>query len=67
MAKWIKCTSFNSPNRVIYVNLEQVVSISGTEHGSGSVITYAGGEPSQFVVAESPAAIMQGEGVQSPR
>lgn len=65
MANWVKCTAFNSPDRVIYVNLDQVVSVSGTEKGSGSVITYAGTEPNQFVVSEAPAMIMQGETVRS--
>ncbi|MEJ5976651.1 hypothetical protein WG901_08395 [Novosphingobium sp. PS1R-30] len=65
MANWVKCSAFNSPDRVIYVNLDQVVSISGTENGGGSVITYAGGETNQFVVSECPAAIMQGETIRS--
>ncbi|MCW1432248.1 hypothetical protein [Novosphingobium sp. JCM 18896] len=60
MAKWIKCTALNSPDHVIYVNLDQVVSISGSVKGGGSVITYAGGETNQFVVNEAPAFILQG-------
>ena len=40
MGTWVKCKSATDPNGVVYVNLDQAISIVATS--AGTEITYAG-------------------------
>jgi hypothetical protein len=60
MGNWVKCKSAADPDEVIYVNLDQAISIAETS--IGSEITYAGRD-CVFTVGSTPAAILTGETV----
>jgi hypothetical protein len=55
MADWVKCKGPNDPNDSIYVNLDQVVSI--TPIPAGCHILYAGTEEA-FAVANRASDIL---------
>ena len=62
MANWVKCKSAADPNEVVYVNLDQVITI--VETSIGREITYAGTD-CVFSVGNTPAAILTGETVRA--
>jgi hypothetical protein len=58
MAFWIECKGYGSiAGTTIYVNLDQVVSLSGDEHAT--VVRYAGNESAEFVVAGPPLDMLR--------
>jgi hypothetical protein len=60
MANWVKCKSAADPDEVVYVNLDQAITI--VETSIGSEITYAGPD-CVFSVGNTPTAILDGETV----
>lgn len=58
MATWIECKTYGlKTEQKIFVNLDQVVSLSGDERAT--VVRYGGGEACEFVVAGSPEDILK--------
>ena len=61
MASWIECKTHGvKPDRTIFVNLDQVVSLSGDDNGT--VVRYAGGKDCEFVVVGSPQDLLKQRG-----
>jgi len=60
MSNWVKCKSAADPDDVIYVNLDQAITIVATS--IGSEISYAGAD-CVFSVGNTPAEILTGETV----
>lgn len=49
MANWIKCRRYGDGGGNVFVNLDQVVSLSGDDNAT--VVKYAGHPDAEFVVA----------------
>jgi len=60
MGNWVKCKSAADPDQVVFVNLDQAITIVPTS--IGSEITYAGTD-CVFSVGNTPADILAGETV----
>lgn len=57
MVSWIECKTYGSKaERKMFVNLDQVVSLSGDARATG--VRRAGGESRKFVVAGSPTDLL---------
>ena len=61
MPNWSICKSVTNETQRIFVNLDQVVSISDNE--KGSLITYAGSDDNCFVVGNKPDEIIANAGI----
>lgn len=61
MAQWVECKPFGGPeDATVFVNLEQVVSLSGDERAT--VVRYAGHPHGEFVVVGSARSILKAAG-----
>lgn len=64
IANWVECRAY-SGDTTIFVNLDQVVSLSGNKRAT--VVRYHGGENAEFVVATSPEKILAAANIQPLR
>ena len=58
MGSWVKCKSATDATAVVYVNLDQAISIAATS--AGTEVTYAGEQDCVLVVASTPEEILTG-------
>lgn len=59
MANWIECKRYGELGGTVFVNLDQVVSLSGDE--KATVVKYAGHLDAEFVVAGPASELLKGE------
>ena len=58
MGTWVKCKSATDANAVVYVNLDQAISIATAS--AGTEVTYAGQQDCVLVVGSTPEEILTG-------
>jgi hypothetical protein len=58
MADWVKCKSATDATGVVYVNLDQAISVVVTS--VGTEVTYAGQQDCVLLVASTPDAMLTG-------
>ncbi len=58
MGSWVKCKSATDASAVVYVNLDQAISIAATS--AGTEVTYAGEQDCVLLVASTPEDILTG-------
>jgi hypothetical protein len=61
MADWVKCTPLGQTKQSIYINVDRIVAVAGSE--DGSTVIYGGqngADRCEIVVLEPPESVLGG-------